>query len=241
MEYICVTGVSHARSDIMLYQKADNGKLSGRADGNVYMRNGVVRGMKVPSLVRNDATGAARAGLSGFSGAWNSLNALERGSWNSATGNFRSNRFGVPVEIKGKALFVKFNQQLLYAGQSQQDAYLPGVIPPSPLTHLGSAAAAGAATMTLGFDANPVPASTYMILFATAQFSAGTYRPSQSAYRYIKTLVPTDTTGMSIYTEYTTKFGALVAGTKIFLRAYMVSDPSGKASAVQDGSTIVAA
>src|SRR5437016_9674634 len=50
-----------------LYIFGFDGKVSGRMDANVLMRNGRGRGFRVPSLVRNAYTTAVRASLSTFS------------------------------------------------------------------------------------------------------------------------------------------------------------------------------
>src|SRR5688572_2899067 len=82
-------GVAHA----ILYIFAFNGKVSGRMDGNVLMRNGRGRGFSVPALVQNSYTMTARGRFSTFSTQYSGLLAAEILAWS----NFEmqvSNRFG---------------------------------------------------------------------------------------------------------------------------------------------------
>lgn len=226
-------------STAMLYLLANNGKLSGRADGNVYMRNGRVRGFKVPSIVRNGYTGIARTNLASLSSAWNSLTNLERGSWNTAAGISRTNRFGQEVPIKGKELFVSFNTNLMNASQPVQSAFLPTIIAPSAMSALSGNASQGGGTFTLNFATTPTAADVTALVYATRAFSAGTYKPSQSAYRLIQALPAASATGVTIFANYTGRFGALSAGSKIFLRTVMINETLGRPSAPQDAAITV--
>src|SRR6266704_3936690 len=54
---------------LMLYSVANNGKFSGRADGNVYMANGRTRAYKKPRRVLNANTESVKAILAFFSSA----------------------------------------------------------------------------------------------------------------------------------------------------------------------------
>ena len=78
----------------------------------------------------------------------------------------------------------------------------------------GVTAAAAAATMTLTGTTPPV-GTDYMI-FASPQRSAGvTY---ENDFRFIQDSVHADTYPLSIKTNYVAKFGALIAGKKVFVR-----------------------
>src|SRR5262245_32873673 len=83
---------SHPESLCMLYLWANNGKMSGRADGNVYMRNGRTRGFRVPSLVRNAYTSLVRSIFTGFSQAFSNLTSDQILSWDNFS-YVKSNRF----------------------------------------------------------------------------------------------------------------------------------------------------
>lgn len=225
----------------MLYQYADNGKKSGRADGNVYMRNGRVRGMTVPSYVSNDATSRARADFSnGSSAAWAALTDAERLSWMGATGHFVSNRFGVLKEISGKELYVQCFANCALVGTTPPDTY-PDLLKPLALESLSGAASAGGGTNALTFTATPQPANRHIIVMATSQKRATIYRPGKSLYRLVSATAAAPISPLSIFADYLAKFGALTAGQKIFVRCHVIDDRSGFASASVDAVYTVAA
>lgn len=231
-----VVGISTA----MLYLIADNGKKSGRADGNVYMRNGRIRGFKVPAYVSNAYTSIARTNLSGLSSAWNALTDAQRSSWINVDFIFKSNRFGQPVAVRGKELFVSCNTNLLNAGQAIISTFITDAVSIA-LTSFSGSGATGAGTMLINFTATPLPAGMNLLLYATAPQRAGIYRPSQSKYRLIDALPPATASGASIQAAYLAKFGQPVAGDKVFIRAVIVNSLNGRASAQSDASFIQAA
>lgn len=224
----------------MLYLYADNGKKSGRADGNVYMRNGRVRGFKVPALVRNAYTSIARTNLASFSSLWNTLTDAQRLSWINAEGVFSSDRFGREVAIKGKALFVMSNTNLSNIGLGPVLSW-PDQSAPIGLTSLTGSAAVIAVTNSLVFTPTPLLTGTSILVFATAPKRAGIYRPSQSAYRLIGSFAAPQSSPLDIYTLYNVKFGIPAAGQKLFVRVIVVNNVSGQASAATDINYIVAA
>lgn len=214
----------------MLYQKGDNGKLSGRADGNVYMRNNRVRGMVVPALVQNDATSTQRSNFSTLSSAWNSLTEGQRKSWNVIGGYFYIDRFGNQKILAGKALFVALNRALFNIGVAQINTA------PIPRAVIGSATLSitiddSTPELILTFTPTPIPADNRWEVFATAPQSAGTFTPSQSAYRLITVLATGSVSGVDVYTDYSTKFGAPPIGSKVFVKVVGVNSISGQQSA----------
>lgn len=232
---------SHVSAPNMLYLKADNGKLSGRADGNVYMRNGRVRGFTVPALVRNAFTSIARTNLASMSSAWNALTEVQRLTWLNANGIFRSDRFGNPVEIKGKELFVLCNTNLLNVGSPTLTDFPVISIPPVGLTSLSGAASVGGGTNVVVFTATPISANEKLLVFATAPQRAGVSRPSQSAYRLIQATAISAASPINIFANYNAKYGVPTVGTKIFIRVVSVAIGSGLTSAKTDANYVVIA
>lgn len=225
---------------LVLYQFANNGLLSGRQGGNVMMRNGRARKMTVPSLVQNAYTQAQRASLGAFSSLWNSLTQAQITAWNNRSGFFRSDRFGISHEIKGKTLFVALNQNLFNTGG------IPISDPPSAtdvpgITSLSLAIADAANTFVLTFDPTPTVTNVIHLVFATAPLSLGTSKPSLSAYRLISIIPGATATGTTMQTAYTDKFGAPVAGTKIFMKLIPIQRVTGQAGPAIVASTVVAA
>lgn len=216
----------------MLYLIADNGKKSGRADGNVYMRNGRVRGFKVPALVQNAYTGTARSLLALFSSGWAALTQSERDTWLNVTNVFKSNRFGQQIPVKGKELFVQRNTNLNYIGASTISTYVDseGVA--------GSLLTDGAVTVTAGlittanivFDPSPSDATVKHLVYATATLPAGVSRPKGSAYRLIGVMDASETSPFDVASMYTTKYGAIAAvGQKVGFKLVPINVTTGQA------------
>lgn len=212
--------------NMMLYLKADNGKLSGRADGNVYFKNGVVRGFVVPSLVQNAYTTAARVALATFSSAWNALTQLQMRTWISARGFFTTNRFAQQVELTGKLLYTTLNRNLNLIGVAPIDvAPVPAAVE-QPITL--TIATLTAIAISLEFTVSPLTTST-MRVFATRGQTPGTFEPAQSEFRMLPNLTP-DTSPINAFTRYVTKFGAPIVGTKIFFKLVAIDETTGQAS-----------
>lgn len=218
----------------MLYMIAENGKKSGRADGNVYMRNGRIRGMSIPRLVQNGFTQAVRSAFGSFSAAFRSLGQAQQNAWNSTKGFFKSDRFARQIEISGKTLFVMLNQNLFNIGES------PILDPPAPeavpgITALEVTATVGGTTaLSLAFDP-AIDASVSILVEATPALSNGVNRPGRSAYRVITVLDSTDISPASILTAYVARLGAMISGTKVFVRLTPINATTG-----QSGASIVA-
>lgn len=224
----------------MLYSLANDGKLSGRADGNVYMRNGRIRGMKVPSLVQNAATQRVRNNLGVLSSGFRALSQSQISAWNEAKGFFTSDRFGRSVEVKGKTLYILLNRNLFAVG-------LPAIVnPPNPeavsgLNSLDITFKITGSIASVAFSPDPIPANTSILISATAQLGAGISRPGRSAFRDLVSIDTGATSAQSIFTEYTTRFGALVAGKKVFVRVIAINTTTGQSSPSIIASTVITA
>ena len=211
----------------ILYQFGFNGKVSGRMDGNVLMRNGRGRGMTVPALISNAYTTLQRSLLSGFSIAWRSLTNAQQLSWN----NFKytkSDVFGQPYDVKGKAAYVALNQNLANIGGA------PIASAPTPtgainvtISNLDPDTTGG----TIKLDSTAVPATSKILVFATAPLSAGIFRPGSSAFRLLGQM-PAIVLGTVDFTAiYTAKFGNLPpVGTKVFVYVVAINSVTGEAS-----------
>lgn len=230
----------------MLYLIADNGKKSGRADGNVYMRNGRVRGFVVPSLVQNGYTTAVRALLSMLSQGWNALTDSDRASWLSIDWLFRSNRFGVPKLVKGKEAYVMLNTNLTNIGGT-----LITVAPPSSdgvpgITGLDPTADQSSNTVDVVFSPSPTDATVDHLVFATTALRAGISRPKASAFRLITTIAGGTASPVNIAADYNTKYGqgwqdAAYLGAKIWIKVVPINNTTGvSGGAIIGAATIVA-
>lgn len=214
----------------MLYQFANNGKLSGRASGNVYARNGRVRGMTVPKLVQNSNTQRVRSMFGTNSSSFRSLTADQIKAWNEASGFATVDRFGNEVNLTGKTLFVSLNQNLKLVGAA------PITSPPTPvgvigLTMLDAQPDATNGDFIVDFLATPVPAGSAMLISATAPVSKTITRPGRSAFRVVVVKPAATPTNFDLWNDYIARFGTPAVGTRIFVRAIIVSTVTGQASA----------
>lgn len=216
---------------MLLYQFADNGKMSGRREGNVLMRNGRGRGMVVPALVQNAYTSAVRTLLATLSTGWEALDDSDRASWNNMSWLFKSNRFGVSKQVKGKSAYVALNSNIaLVAGSpiTTAPADSGGV---DNITSADLVADQSSDTMEINFG--PSPTTMRGIVFATPVMPAGVSRPKASAFRMIMNFNTGVATPMDIKTAYNDKYGdswqtdGSLNGKKIFVKLKVVNDLTG--------------
>lgn len=217
-----------ATGTAMLYMLAENGKKSGRADGNVYMRNGRIRAMAIPRLVQNAFTGAARNAFGTLSSAFRSLTQSQQNSWINATGFTTSDRFGRTVTITGKALYNWLNGNLAACGEDTLTTCPdPRAVDSVEITAFSVDISDTEMEITLSTGA--VPATSAIKVFATAPQSNGINRPSASKYRLVSVLAPGAAAPHDIWTEYAARFGAPVAGQKVFIKTEAVLIATGQA------------
>lgn len=223
----------------MLYILADNGRKSGRASGNVYMKNGVIRGYADPANPQTVAQMTQRASFGFLSSNWNSLSEDEQNAWNA----FRitvSNRFGNPVTVSGKGAYIALNRNLFNIG----DAYLTtpplpvGIAPP---TTLSNTCDASAEHLKINFTPTPVPAGVAWLVFATQSLSSGVRKPSKSAYRLITALPATTASGVDLTTEYDAVFGGVTVGARVFVKVIAIGTGNGFSSTPLTSSALVTA
>lgn len=224
----------------ILYSFANNGKLSGRADGNVYMRNGRVRGMKIPRLVQNTYTALQRSSFSALNAGWRALSAANQAAWNAATGWSAIDRFGKVVALTGKTLYVTVNRALSNVGGTPLSAPAAqvGTTPPVTFTMNGSLAAGH---FKATYTATPVAASNAWLIMATSPRSAGIFRPGKSQYRVVTFLAAAAASPQDKTVAYSNKYGTPVAGQKVFFKVIAVNTATGEQGAAFLGSYTVTA
>lgn len=237
---------SHAAgvTEAVLYMFANDGVVSGRMSGDVKMRNGRGRMFKVPALVRNIYTSAARVNLSSFSSAWNSLSEGERNGWNNFS-YVKSDRFGRPISIKGKQAYVGLNTNLINIAQATINTAPVVVSGISGQFNLSLTSSAGGDSLSLAFDPDPVPADVSVIVFATAPLRPGVYRPSQSAFRMIGFEASGAASPFALETKYKAKYGSTAIsaneGARIIVQTVCVDWNTGQASAIAQAECLIAA
>jgi len=216
----------------MLYIRGDNGRMSGRASGNVYMRNGRIRQFVVPRLVQNAYTATARTAFAAFSTAWSGLSQASQDTWNNVTDVFKSDRFGAAVLIRGKQLYIERNVN----NQDVGGALLTTFPPAEPILGITSATLTATTSggiitvLSAAFDPSPVDASTAVKVFGTPVLGNGINRPKASTFRMFSVIAGAATTPANLLADYTAKFGNVgTAGQKIFMKLVPVNINTGQA------------
>lgn len=212
-----------------------NGSVFARNRGGAYLRNKVT-----PTNPQSFAQVGARSLLTSYSQQWRSLTEPQREAWRSVVDQWSTTDvFGDVVNPSGSSLYIRLNINISLAGGT------PLNTPPTPvgadaLTDLTVAAAAGAGTVSVTFAPGTVPADHALYIEGTAMQSPGISN-ANSKFRYFATEAAAATSPAAVGAEYITKFGALVAGQKLFIRAKFINGLTGEVSQKLVNSTIVAA
>lgn len=212
----------------LLYLIGDNGLKSGRASGNVYLRNGRVRQFRVPRLVRNAYTATVRATFALYSGNFRGLTVDEIAAWNAYKGT-ASDRFGRIIEITGKQAYVRLNALLASIGSLGIGLPPTGMAAPSPTLNPDITVNTGVA-LSINYTTQPEGGTTQ--LWATAPLSAGVTRPGQSKFVQIGVIDTSVSGPASIIGAYTLRFGTPISGAQIFIQLKVVDGATGLPSAI---------
>ena len=81
-----------------------------------------------------------------------------------------------------------------------------------------------AIALSVAFAPSPLAAGEKIIVEATRQVSAGANFMPRSEYKQVFVGAAASATPANILTAYNALFGALVAGQKIFVRSWVISD-----------------
>lgn len=215
----------------------------GKLGGHVFSKNrggAYIRTKVTPSNPQTEDQVAQRALLATFSQSWKGLTEAQRTAWNGAVGQYATtNVFGDTVSPTGATLHTRLNINVALAGGSAI------LVPPLPVGIASPAGVSVTATVTgsaVGIDwtSGPVPAGVTRIVEATPQMSPGIYN-ANNRFRVITTLAPATATGEDVGPEYVAKFGALVAGQKLFVRIKDINITTGEVSQSLVAETIVIA
>ena len=216
--------------------------MSGKLNGSVFAKNrgGLYLRTKVtPVNPQTSAQVAARNLLTSFSQGWKSLTEAQRTAWNNAVENFQTTDvFGDLKKPTGLQLYIRLNANISNGGGT------PITSPPLPsgvtaLTALSLSAAFTGTAFDVTFAPTPVPADTALYVEATTGLSPG-INNANSKFRTIGVVAAAATSPADLSTEYTDKFGALVEGQKIFIRAKNINLLTGEVSLGLVADAIVA-
>lgn len=212
-----------------------NGSVFSRNRGGAYVRTKVT-----PLNPQTAAQVSARSLLTTLAQNFRALTQQQITSWNNATEQWATTDiFGDAVNPTGLALYVRLNANISNAGGT----YIS--VPPVPLgadalDSLSLSAAVTGNDFDISFTPSTVPAGHTMYIESTAMLSPG-INNANSRFRFIKTAAASTASPVDAYTQQTDKFGSLVAGQKVFIRAKFIRVATGEMSLALKASDIVGA
>lgn len=212
-----------------------NGSVFARNRGGAYLRTKVT-----PLNPQTAAQVAARSLLTQFAQSWRALSPAQRVAWNSAVTNWTTTDvFGSAVVPSGSQLFVRLNINVALAGGAILNT------PPTPtgaaaITGLSITAAETADVFDVDFSPATVPADHALYVEATTMLSPGISN-ANSKFRTIATLPAAATSVADLFAQQVAKFGPLIPGQKVFVRAKFINMLTGEVSQKLVNSTIVGA
>lgn len=212
-----------------------NGSVFSRNRGGAYVRTKVT-----PLNPQTTAQVGARSLLTSLAQAFRSLTQEQITAWNNATSQWAgTDVFGDVVNPTGLALYVRLNANIANAGGT-------GITtPPSPvgasaLESLSLTAAVTGDTFDVAFTPASVPADHTMYVESTQMLSPG-INNANSRFRFIDTYAAAAASPANMFSTQTAKFGALVEGQKVFVRAKFINKLTGEMSLALKASAIVGA
>lgn len=202
--------------------------MRGKLGGHVFTKarsGNTVRTKVTPSNPRTPDQQAVRARLGALSSSWSNLTEAQRLTWqNGVQAWTKKNIFAQDVIPSGKNLFVKLNTNLLNIGGAQiQICPVPSEMPALVVAMTDETAAAATISITGGSSNETV------ILRATAPQAVGLYNPT-GRFRQIASDFEAINPPRAIGAAYAPKFGAIPAGSKIFLEVIAINMDTGTPS-----------
>jgi hypothetical protein len=211
------------------------GQVFSKNRGGAYVRTKVT-----PANAQTAFQTAVRSILTYLAQNFRALTANQILAWNNAVSDFTSTDiFGDVKTPSGLNLYVRLNANLAKIGE----AYITAPPLPSnvtPITGVAVAAAAGAGTVSISANEATVGAGQKMYIEATACLSPGK-NFVKSEFRTIGYTGANAALPYAAGAAYTTKFGAMTAGQKLFIRVRTVDTTTGLESLPVVVSCIVGA
>jgi hypothetical protein len=182
----------------------------------------------IPTQPRTPAQVAARSRLGTVSAAWRGLTPTQIAAWNAFALSFTTtNALGSTIHLTGSQCYTKVNTVNLQCGRSIVS--VPPALPAFVAVLVTGVDATAATPLVELSGAAPAMGTTFMI-FASPQLSPGVTFNGQYAFL---TDTLTFTSGKApITTAYSAKWGAPIAGKKLFIK--VVQEQAG----MQDNGTV---
>lgn len=202
----------------------------GKIAGIVYSKNAAgayVRQKVSPTQSLTSRRGLVRERVTNLSKYWSAtLTPAQVLAWNSfAKNNPVSDIFGRSQTLSGIQTFVRLNGVILNVGGTQIDDPPPSLTI-TGITSLTPTATAGTPSLSIAFGPSPLEADCKLNVFATQQLPTGrTF--AKPFLRWIFASAAAATTPANVLSAYTAKFGSLVAGSRIAIKANVVNEATG--------------
>jgi hypothetical protein len=172
-----------------------------------------VRTRAIPVNPNSAAQGLVRARMAANSAAWRALTSSQRAGWSDlGTSMVRSDSLGQSYTLQGNQAYSSVNNNRLLTGLTVV-ADAPALTTPPTIT--GAVITLTAIAFSIAYTPTPMPASTYLSVYASPQRSAG--RNFEGDFRWLKISAAAAASPLAILSEYTAKFGVPVVGNRIFL------------------------
>lgn len=200
------------------------------------------RARVAPVQPRSVAQQEQRSNLATLSGAWKGLTASQRAGWNALAATITlKDSLGNSYNPTGSQLYVGNNRNLSQVNSTVVDT--PPTSKPDfeDVTPLTLTATAGTPTMAITTGLGAAPTGTIFLVKAAAQQSPGRSFVGQSRYRVIGHFPASSFASLNVLSAYNAKFGALVAGSGLFVAVLLVDIATGFASQQATASVLVGA
>jgi len=195
---------------------------SGSQAGTTASRNRFGQYLRTRATPVNPSSGAqglVRARMSANSAAWRALTGAQRAGWaDLGLSMVRSDSLGQSYTLQGNQAYASVNNnRLLSTLAIVADA--PALTTPAVIT--SATITLTAASLSIAYTPTPMPAATYLAIYASPQRSAG--RNYESDFRFIKLSAVAAASPLVALTEYTAKFGVPVVSNRIFFSLVAIS------------------
>jgi hypothetical protein len=206
---------------------------SGSVGGQTFSRNrsgAYIRQRSNPTQPRTAAQVNARARLTSTSAAWRGLTDAQRAGWSAFAQSFTVvNSLGTTINLTGAQCYVKVNTVNLLNGDAVVST--PPALPVF-VACLVTGLTATAGTQLLEANGSSPASGTKYMFYVSPQVSAGV--SFNGRFAYLATFTTATSSEFVLTSTYTAKFGALIAGKKVFVKC--VQSQAG----MQDNGTLFA-
>lgn len=213
--------------------------IKGKVGNVVFQGKKTIRKKVNPANPKTTLQVASRAKISSFSKAWGALSESQRTAWGNAakSGAYsRPDEWGEPFNPTGEQLYIEVNITASLAGGSAI-SNVPTAATFASITLGTLTLTATGSVMTQAFTGT-LGANEQLVIFASGQVSAGRMSANESSYRVIGGY--SGASPINFAGNYTTKYGTLAAGKKVFLRIEQINALTGQRQVLAVTNKIIA-